>query len=55
MIFGENELENLRLTHYNHTGILLSDTEVLEMGIRLVNLIKVVGRKIPENNQELDE
>lgn len=55
MRFNQNDLEELRQIHYNETGVVLSDTEVLEMGIRLVNLIKVVGRKIPKSNQELDE
>ncbi len=50
-----NDLKKLKLIHYNETGEILSDEESLEMGTRLLKLLKIIGKKIPENNQGLDK
>ncbi len=48
MNIGQTALEEFKQIYLNHYGILLTDQQDLELGIRLVELFKVIARPIPE-------
>lgn len=45
----------LKQIHFEETGEMLSDKEVIEMGNRLLQLFKIIGKDTPENSLESDE
>ena len=47
MISSEG-LEELKQIYLKHYGTLLTDEEVLNLGIKLVELFKVIARPIPK-------
>lgn len=49
------DLEKLKLIHYKKTGEALSDQEALEMGTRIITLLRIIARPIPEETAESDE
>lgn len=55
MVLDKNALEDLKLIHQNKTDTMLYDQEALEMGTRILNLFRIIAKKIPEGNQESDE
>lgn len=56
MYLSKEALEELKQIHFKKTGEQLSNEEVLEMGTRLLNLLKIiVGNDIPEKSQEKDK
>lgn len=48
MAIGQQALEELKQIYLKHYGVLLTDEQVLELGIKLVELFKVIARPIPE-------
>jgi len=55
MSLSRAALEELKQINFEKTGEKLSEQEALDMGTRLINLFKVIGKKIPENSEESDE
>lgn len=49
MYLPKEALEELKQIHFKKTGKQLSDEETLEMGIRVINLLRIVARKIPDS------
>lgn len=47
MQFKQTDLEELKQIYLNHYGILLTDEQVLELGIKLVSLFKIIAKPIP--------
>lgn len=47
MIIEENALEELKQLYLKHYGVLLTDEQVLDLGVKLVSLFKVIARPIP--------
>lgn len=47
MKIEQADLEDLKKIYLKHYGVLLSDQQVLELGIKLVDLFKVIARPIP--------
>lgn len=47
MAIGQEALEELKQIYLKHYGILLTDEQVLELGIKLVNLFKIIAKPIP--------
>lgn len=48
MIIKQIDLEELKQIYLKHYGALLTDEQVLDLGIKLVSLFKVIARPIPE-------
>lgn len=46
MIIDKFALEELKQIYLKHYGILLTDEQVLDLGIKLVDLFKVIARPI---------
>ena len=49
MQLPKESIEELKQIHFKKTGEQLSDEEALEMGTRLINLLKIVSKKLPED------
>ncbi|MBI2021806.1 hypothetical protein HYS93_02925 [Candidatus Daviesbacteria bacterium] len=47
MLLKPNDLEELRQIYLKHYGIVLTDEQALELGIKLINLFKIVAKPIP--------
>lgn len=53
---GRNiDIDELRKIHFEKTGKMLFDQEALEMGARLVTLLRIVYKPNPEETAESDE
>ncbi len=48
MIISEVSLEELRQIYLKHYGVSLTDEQVLGLGIKLINLFKIIARPIPD-------
>ena len=48
MIINQADLEELKQIYLKHYGTLLTDEQVLNLGIKLVALFKVIARPIPQ-------
>ena len=48
MVIAQSDLEELRQIYLRHYGSLLTDKQVLDLGIKLVELFKVIARPIPQ-------
>lgn len=48
MVIDQADLEELRQIYLKHYGTLLTDEQVLDLGTRLVELLKVIARPIPQ-------
>jgi len=46
MQLPKEAIEELKQIHFKKTGKYFSDEEALEMGIRLINHLKIVVRKL---------
>ena len=47
------DLDKLKQIHLKHTGILLSDSELLELGLKLIELHKnILMPIVPDNSIE---
>lgn len=55
MNISNDDIEELKQIHFEKTGKVLTNEEALEMAIRLTDLLKIIGKTPPQNNQELDE
>lgn len=51
MFLPKETLEELKQIHFKKTGKQLSDEEALGMGIRIVSLLRIIAKKIPEEKQ----
>jgi len=49
-IISNDDLLQLKQVHKNNTGIELSDLDALAMGLRLIDLFRVIGQKIEFSN-----
>lgn len=47
MVIEQKALEELKQIYLKHYGVLLTDEQVLELGIKLVNLFKIIAKPIP--------
>lgn len=47
MLIKQTDLEELKQIYLKHYGVSLTDEQVLDLGIKLVNLFKVIARPIP--------
>ncbi len=55
MLIKQPALDELKQLYLNHYGVLLTDEQVLELGIKLISLFKVIARPIPEvDNKKLE-
>jgi hypothetical protein len=54
MTIAKESLEKLKQIHSKETGQLLSDQDVLELGIRLVTLFSVITRPIDNILQKIN-
>lgn len=45
------DINELKEIHFKETGEMLSYEEVLEVGTRLLSLLKIIGKKIPEESE----
>lgn len=48
MAIEQVALEEFKQIYLKHYGILLTDQQALDLGIRLVELFKVIARPIPK-------
>lgn len=48
MVINQADLEELKQIYLKHYGTLLTDEQVLNLGIKLVALFKVIARPIPQ-------
>jgi len=48
MVINQTDLEELKQIYLKHYGTLLTDEQVLNLGIKLVTLFKVIARPIPQ-------
>ena len=48
ILIEKQALEELKQLYLKHYGVLLTDEQVLELGIKMVSLFKVIARPIPE-------
>lgn len=46
MSIGQPALEELRQIYLKHYGTMLTDEQILDLGIKLVELFKVIARPI---------
>jgi len=49
MQLSKVDLEKLKAIHLKHTGVLLTDEEALELGLKLINLHKITLKPVPED------
>lgn len=49
-IIPDADLLILKQIHKNHTGIDLSDSDALTMGLRLIEIFSVIGQQISMKN-----
>ncbi len=56
MIIERTALEELKQIYLKHYGVLLTDEQVLDLGIKLISLFKVIAKPIPDvdNNKSKD-
>lgn len=54
MNFSSSHLEDLKQIHFKKTGEMLSDQEALEMGTRIITLLRIIAKPIPEEAAESD-
>lgn len=52
MAIGQQALEELKQIYLKHYGVLLTNEQVLELGIKLVELFKVIAKQIPKNKKK---
>ena len=48
MAIEQTGLEELKQIYLKHYGVLLTDEQALDLGIKLVELFKVIARPIPK-------
>jgi len=48
MIIKRTDLEELKQIYVRHYGTSLTDEQVLDLGIKLIGLFKVIARPIPK-------
>lgn len=48
MTIQQIHLEELKLMYFKHYGIMLADEQVLDLGIKLIELFKVIARPIQQ-------
>lgn len=55
MAIQQVALEELKQIYLKHYGTLLTDEQVLDLGIKLVELFKVIARPIPNIDNKEDK
>lgn len=55
MIIEKNALEELKQIYLKHYGGLLTDEQVLDLGIKLVELFKVIAKPISKVDNKEDK
>lgn len=48
MVIKQVALEELKQIYLKHYGSLLTDEQVLDLGIKLIKLFRVIARPIPQ-------